>query len=158
MLAKGNIAYEKTKQVKWTSPASVAAYFTDLMLLYTVEGIASALLYGQLPEDDDAEDWAAWVATRTADSLVAGIPFVREIPGSRYAGGNTPLGQFGKDLYELGIQIGQGEADEAARKALYNVAGTAFHIPSGQFGRTLEAIWFEDDPEWWEDISGVKDD
>lgn len=157
MLAKGNLAYEKTKNTNFRRPSEVLSYFTDLVLLYTVEGIASALLYAQLPEDDDAEDWAAWVALRTADSIVSGVPFVREIPSSRFSGGNTPIGAFAKDSYELAVQLGQGEPDEAMRKALYNVTGTAFHIPSGQLGRTLEAIWFEDDPEWWEYISGVKD-
>jgi hypothetical protein len=157
MLAKGNLAYEKTKNTNFKSPSQVIAYFTDLVLLYTVEGIASALLYAQLPEDDDAEDWASWVALRTADSIVSGVPFVREIPSSRFSGGNTPVGSFGKDLYELGVQIGQGEPDEAAFRAFSNVMGTAFHLPTGQAGRTLEAIWFEDDPEWWEYISGVKD-
>jgi len=156
MLAKGNIAYEKTAQTKWRKASSVAEWATDMILLFTVEGIASALLYGQLPDDDDAEDYAAWVALRTADSIVSGIPFVREIPSSRFAGGNTPLGSFAKDSYDLWTQIAQGENDEAARKALYNVTGTAFHLPSSQMGRTFEAIWSEDDPEWWEFVTGER--
>ncbi len=156
MLAKGNIAYEKTKATKWRKASSVAEWATDMILLFTVEGIASALLYGQMPEDDEAEDYAAWVALRTADSIVSGIPFVREIPSSRFSGGNTPLGSFAKDSYDLWAQIAQGENDEAARKALYNVVGTAFHLPSSQMGRSFEAIWSEDDPEWWEFVTGER--
>lgn len=156
MLAKGNIAYEKTRSTNFRKPSEVLAYFTDLVLLYTVEGIASALLYSQFPEDD--EDMAKWVGLRTLDSIQAGIPFVREIASSKFSGGNTPLGAFAHDLYDLGIQIEQGEPDAAMRRALYNVTGTALHIPSGQLGRTLESIWFEDDPNWYEYISGVRDE
>ena len=158
MLAKGNIAYEKTKNTNFRSPTEVALYVSDLILLFTVEGMASALLYGQLPEDDEPEDIAKWIALHTAESVFAGIPLVRDVPGARFKGGTTPLGVFTNDMWQFLLQSGEFEADRAWRKAFYNVSGTAFHIPSSQLGRTLEAVWFEDDAEWWEYISGVRRD
>ena len=128
-----------------------------MILLFTVEGIASALLYSELPEDDDPEDIAAWVAWRTLESIGSGIPFVREVPSARFEGGNTPIGSFAYDSFGLWEQLAQGENDKAARKALANVVGTAFHLPTGQFGRSLETmIWAEDDPNAWEYISGER--
>lgn len=157
MLAKGNLAYEKGKSTNYRKPSEVAALLTDLVLLYVVEGMASALLYSSLPESDEPEDVIWWAAKETGLSVLSGVPFVREVPQSRFAGGNTPLGSFAHDLFTLVTQAAEGEPDAAARKALYNVTGTAFHLPMGQLGRTLETIWFEDDPEFWEYISGVRE-
>ena len=110
-----------------------------------------------IPESDEPEDVIWWAAKETGLSVLSGVPFVREVPQSRFAGGNTPLGSFAHDLFTLVTQAAEGEPDAAARKALYNVTGTAFHLPMGQLGRTLETIWFEDDPEFWEYISGVRE-
>jgi len=155
MLAKGNIAYEKTANTNFRSPAQFAAWLSDMILLFTVEGIASALLYSELPEED--ESVAAWVAWRTLESAGSGIPFIREVPSARFEGGNTPIGSFAYDSFDLWEQLAQGENDKAARKAFANVVGTAFHLPTGQIGRSVEtAIWAEDDPNAWEYISGER--
>ncbi|KPK74248.1 MAG: hypothetical protein AMJ84_00225 [Acidithiobacillales bacterium SM23_46] len=162
MLAKGNIAYEKTKNTNFRKPSQILYWSMDMILLFTVEGIASYLLYGRLPEEDDEGDelkrWAKWTAAATADSIVSGIPFVREIPSQRYGSGSTPIGAFAKDLFNVWVQAEQGEADEALRKALVNAVGTATHLPSSQTNRVLDAIWDEDDTELLEYITGPKDD
>jgi hypothetical protein len=157
MLAKMNIAYEKTKITDFKNPAQVAAYATDLILLFVVEGIASALLYGQLPDDDEPEDWAWWVAQKSAESVVSGIPFVREVPAAAFGGGNTPLGAFAKDAWELGVQLRQGEADEALRRKFINTSGTLLHLPASQTDRFFDVVWDEEDTEWYDWILGKRE-
>lgn len=158
MLAKGNIAYEKTGTTDFRKPTQVAAYVGDLILLYTVEGIASAIIYGQWPDDtDEPEDWAWWAAEKTLESIVSGIPFVREIPGSKFGGGNTPIGSFLHDAWDLNVQVMQGDMDSALRKKFITTTGTLFHYPSSQTNRFFDAVWSEDDPEWYEYIVGDRD-
>lgn len=157
MLAKSNIAYEKGVALKRKPTLKGAVFFaTDLLLLYTMEGIAAALIYDQLPDEDDDEEWGWWVAKATLDSAVSGIPFVREIPAAKFGGGNTAIGSLGDDIYSLGQQIAQGEIDEALLKNLNNVGGTLFHYPSSQTNRLLDAYWAEDDPEFYEWFTGVR--
>ena len=158
MLAKGNLAYEKTKGTDFKSPAAVASYVGDLILLFTVEGMASALLYGQLPEnDDDPEDWAWWAAEKTLDSALSGVPFVREIPAARFGGGNTSIGNLANDIWKFGEQISQGEVDQALVRAGINTFGTLGHLPASQPNRVMDVMWSEEEAEWYEWILGKQD-
>lgn len=160
MLRKGNIAYEKVQGVKKNpTPSNIAMLMTDLVLLYMVEGIASALIYGRLPDfddDDDAEELAAWVAIATLDSVVAGIPLLREVSVARYGSGNTPVGAVTKDMWDLIMQTKQGEADAAFWKTGMKVGGTLFHLPASQTNRAIDAI-MSDDPELHEYVTGKRD-
>lgn len=159
MLAKGNIAYEKTKTTNFRKPSQVAKYTADMFLLFTVEGIASAILYGRLPdEDDEPEDWATWVAAVTADSAISGVPYARELLAAKYGGGNTPVGVFLNDSWRLIEQAGQGEADAAAIDAFLDVVGTATHTPTGQISKTFKAIWVDEDTELYEYLLGPRKD
>jgi hypothetical protein len=45
--------------------------------------------------------------------------------------------RYFSDLYRLGTQVEQGELDEAFWKALADVAGTTFKLPSTQGVRTV---------------------
>ncbi len=157
MLAKGNIAYEKTKTTDFTKPGQVAAYTFDLFLLFTVEAVASAWLYGRLPDDDDDEPWGWWLAKATVDSAFSGVPFVREIAAAKYGGGNTPIGSFSNDLYKLVQQAAQGEADEQFRRVAVNVIGTGLHLPASQTNRFIDVVWSEDDTEVYEWLLGERD-
>lgn len=157
MLAKGNIAYEKTKTTDFTKPGQVAAYTFDLFLLFTVEAVASAWLYGRLPDDDDDESWGWWLVKATADSAFSGVPFVREIAAAKYGGGNTPIGSFSNDLYKLVQQAAQGEADESFRRVAVNVIGTGLHLPASQTNRFIDVVWSEDDTEVYEWLLGERD-
>jgi hypothetical protein len=159
MLAKGNIAYEKTKTTNFRSPSQVAKYMADMFLLFTVEGMASAVLYGRLPEEDDEpEDWVKWAAVVTVDSAVSGVPYAREVLAAKYGGGNTPVGVFLNDSWRLIEQGAQGEADTAAVDAFLDVVGTATHTPTGQISKTFRAIWDDDDTELWEYLMGPSKD
>ena len=159
MLAKSNIAYEKHKDTDYKDPKQVTQLFFDLLMLYTVEGLASAWLYGRLPdEDDEPEDWAMWVAKATGESAITGVPFVREIAAARFGGGNTPIGVFSNDALRMIDQIAQGDADWAAIDSIADVVGTAAHLPTGQISKTGKTLWEEGlDGELSEYFTGPRD-
>jgi hypothetical protein len=155
MLAKGNIAYEKGINTNFRNPKEVMHFATDMALLFLIEGMASAYLYGQGPEEEE-NPWL-WAAEVTGESVLAGIPLVREFTSSRYASGNTPVGALFMDSYKFFEQAAQGEADEAAIKAGIKVTGTLFHLPASQPNRAVEAM-FKDDAEVYEYILGTTDE
>ena len=159
MQRKGNLAYRKTQELKEDmSILTATMYAIDMMLLFTAEGIASAMLYDHWDwEEDDPEKIALAAGKATLESLAAGIPFVREYQSALYGSGNTPLGGLGNDLVKLYIQAMQGEMDPALRKAFVNSMGTLFHLPSSQTNRLLEALIDEDDPEILEYFTGTRD-
>jgi hypothetical protein len=159
MQRKGNLAYMKTQELKEDmSIINATMYAIDMMLLFTIEGIASAMLYDRWDwEEEDPEKILLSAGKETLASIAAGIPFVREYQSAIYGSGNTPLGVLGNDLVKLYIQAMQGELDPALRKAFINSMGTLFHLPSSQTNRMLEALIDEDDPEILEYFTGTRD-
>ena len=159
MQRKGNLAYMKTQEVKEDLGIITATlYATDMLLLFTAEGIASAMLYDRWDwDEDDPEKILLAALKETALSVAAGIPFVREFQSAIYGSGNTPIGALGNDLVTLYIQGMQGEMDPALRKAFVNSMGTLFHLPASQTNRLLEALIDEDDPELLEYFTGTRD-
>lgn len=158
MLAKGNIAYEKGVRTDFRDPKQVVNFATDMVLLYTMEGIASAILYDRWPGDEDEDETTArWVLDATADSILSGIPMVREFSAAKYGSGNTPVGAVVKDSYDFIRQAEQGDMDEALVKAGIKVTGTLFHLPASQPNRAVEALFEEDGAEWYELILGVRE-
>jgi len=159
MQRKGNIAYMKTQEVKEDLNILTATkYATDMILLFTAEGIASAMLYDRWDwEEDDPAEILLAALKETAMSAAAGIPFVREYQSAIYGSGNTPLGGLSNDLVTLYIQAMQGQMDPALRKAFVNSMGTLFHLPASQTNRMLEALFDEDDPEILEYFTGTRD-
>jgi hypothetical protein len=159
MQRKGNLAYMKTQELKEDmSIINATLYAVDMLLLFTAEGIASAMLYNRWDwEEDDPEEIAIAAAKATLESIAAGIPFVREYQSAIYGSGNTPLGGLGNDLVTLYIQAMQGEMDPALREAFVKSFGTIFHLPASQTNRMLEALIDEDDPEILEYFTGTRD-
>jgi len=160
MLAKGNIAYEKTKMTDFKDPKQAAFFLSDMVLLFAVEGMASALLYGDWPEEDDEGDKniVSWGASATLESIASGVPMVREYSGAKYGSGTTPIGALTVDLFKALEQIGQLEADEAAMKSIVKATGTMFHLPASQTNRFIEALFKEEDTELHEWFLGVDED
>lgn len=161
MLRKQGIFYEKAVKFRRDpSLANAAGFATDFMLLFVIEGIASQLIYGNWPGDDDDEidalELARWTAVATADSIISGIPIVREVGTARYGSGNTPLGTVTKDIYDLMIQTGQMEIDEALIKTGVKVGGTLLHLPASQTNRIIEAA-IADEAEFDEYIFGTRE-
>ena len=161
MLAKGNIAYEKGVDTNFKDPKQVAMFLSDMVLLFAVEGMASALLYGDWPEDEDEDgdvDVISWAATATVESIASGIPMVREYSGAKYGSGTTPIGALTVDMWKSIEQLSQGELDEAAVKSVVKTTGTMFHLPASQFNRAVEAAFKEDDTDLHEWIMGVDEE
>jgi hypothetical protein len=157
MLAKGNIAYEKGKITNFKDPKQAVGFAVDMVLLFAIEGMASALLYGNWPGDEDEDETVlGWAATATVESIASGIPMLREYTGARYGSGNTPIGSVTVDLWKTLEQLGQGEADEAAIKQTVKFTGTLFHLPSSQVNRAVEAMFKEGDASLGEYLLGVE--
>ena len=157
MLAKGNIAYEKGSRTDFKNPAQVVQFATDMMLLFMMEGIASSLLYDRWPGDEDEDETiVGWTAKVTVDSILSGIPLIREYSAAKYGSGNTPVGALVNDAYKFVQQSEQGEADEAWVKAGVKVTGTLLHLPASQTNRAVEAL-FKDDAEWYEYVLGDRE-
>jgi len=157
MLAKGNIAFEKGVALKKRpTPTNVILFLTDMMLLYTMEGLAAAAIYGRWPDDDDDDSFLEFAAKETALSVVSGIPLLREGPGAMYGGGNTPIGALAHDMFDLYVQIGQREMDDTLRRKAVNVGGVLLHLPASQTNRLIDALESEDETEWYQYLTGPK--
>jgi hypothetical protein len=156
MLAKGNIAYEKYQITDFKNPNQVIGFASDMVLLFLMEGMASALLYGDWPDED--ENFVAWAGAATIESIASGIPIVREYSGAKYGSGNTPIGAMTVDVWKSLEQVGQGELDEPMVKSLVKAAGTMFHLPASQTNRFVEAAFKEGDTELHEWMLGVDEE
>jgi hypothetical protein len=160
MLAKGNIAYEKGAGfAKKPTLAGAAHLAADLMMLYTVEAMMAAAIRGQWPDEDEEEPWMWWLTKESLASAVSGVPYVREVPSARYGSGNTPIGGLAKDMWDLGVQVGQGEIDDTLLKELNNVGGTLLHYPSSQTNRAIDAMWRDAEGEevpFYEYVTGKR--
>ena len=158
MARKGNLAYMKGVELGRDLSFKNSVFFaTDMLLMFTLEGIASAWIYGRWDWEDDPEELMLQALKETANSVAAGIPFVREVPSAAFGSGNTAIGGLSKDLFTLYVQAQQGEMDPALRKAFVNSFGTIFHLPASQTNRLLEALIDEDDPELLEYFTGTRD-
>ena len=160
MLAKGNIAYEKGVRTNFKDPKQFAYFVSDMLLLFTIEGIASALLYGQWPGDDDKDESVlGWMAGATLESMAAGIPIIRDFASAKYGGGTTPASSLVIDTYKFYEQVEQLEFDETLVKSGVKVTGTMLHLPSSQFNRAVEAAFkdAEGDAAWYEYLIGAKE-
>jgi hypothetical protein len=158
MLRKGNIAYLKTSEFRRDkSFLGAVGLSMDMLMLYTLEGLAAAWIYGNWPDEDDDEGMLKFTAEQTALSVLSGIPFARETGTAIFGSGNTPLGGLTNDLADLYVQAMQGQPDKAAREAFVKSFGTMFHLPASQTNRLLEALLDEDDPEIWEYFTGTRD-
>ena len=159
MQRKGGIAYMKTQELKDDlSFTNATLYAVDMLLLFTLEGVASSMIYGRWDwDEDDPSELLLSALKETGLSAAAGIPFVREFQTAQYGSGNTPIGGLTNDLFTLYVQALQGEMDPALRKAFVNSFGTLFHLPASQTNRLLEALIDEDDPELLEYLTGTRD-
>lgn len=138
--AKLNVAYARTGQTNFRNPLQVASWATDMALLFTVEAVLAAIIRGQLPDDDDEfwQNFGLMAVRESVGTFAAGVPGVRELWSA--AVGFNSGGVFGAAARSTGKvveQLSQGEADDAAFRALANFFGIFFRIPgTGQIGKT----------------------
>lgn len=148
MFAKGNLAYGEVGKMRRDITGFNAASFTaafsgvvNLGLLFTVEAIFYNLIKGTLPDQDEDEGWAEFLAKETALSMFGTLPVVRDA-ASAYQGFDA--GAYGSILTTFTRpleQIEQGEVDKALVRSLTNAAGVVYGLPSTQVNRAIDAWW-----------------
>ena len=96
-------------------------------------------------EDWDEEHWQASVGKAVANSLTGHFFALRELQfgGRSYSG---PVGTRSiADAYKLIEQTRQGELDDGFRRALINIAGSWYGLPSAQINRSWDGFEALDD-------------
>lgn len=147
MFAKGNVAYERIGKTNFKDPVAVFSLAADMALLFTFEAILYSAVKGGLPDDDEDEpqDWAAWLASQTAFSALSTLPLLREVSGA--AQGFSGGGIFGSSIETLVrpfTQAKQGEFDKPLVKAFVDAGGVLLHLPSSQTKAVIDGIFDAD--------------
>jgi hypothetical protein len=145
MLAKGNAAYELTRQTNFRSLSQALRWSGNMTSLFVIEGLIAAALRGALPDDKDDDGWfddvALWSVKDAATSLFGTLPGLGSMSGNlRGYDSSGPIGGSLTLLYKLVEQIRQGDADKALRQQAVNLTGVATGIPAGQINKTLDAV------------------
>lgn len=148
-----NLSAESVRRTKFRDPISVAHMASDMLLLWTVPAVLSALLRTLMQGDDeDDESFATRMIGEQLSYLVAPFIGVREVGGA-LNGFNQYSGPAGTRVFDslakLKVQLEQGELDESALRAFNAVGGILFHWPATQVDRTvrgIEAVINEDAP------------
>lgn len=147
MFAKGNIAYERTMATNFKDPVQVMSLAADYALLFTLEATLYAAVKGGLPgeDDDEPEDWAAWLAKQTMFSAMSTVPLFREFAGTLQGyGGGGVIGSAIETLSRPFVQAGQGEYDKSAVKAFMDAGGVLLHLPSAQTKMVVDGLFEQD--------------
>ena len=125
------------------SKAKLAA---DLMMIYVVPTVLTAMLKSALIPGDDDDDLAKKLAKEQISFLLGLFVGGREmaqlaniITGDRFYGYTGPSGLRPiDDTYKFAQQAAQGEIDHAFVRASINLLGDVFGIPSAQINRTIK--------------------
>lgn len=133
------------------TPTSKAKFAADMLLLYTVPAVLGALIKDALTPgdagDDDPEKLFKKLAGEQLSFLLGLVVVGREFGelGKTLVGASDrPRDYAGPagvraivDAYQFGKQATQGEFDDSFRKALINLSGDLFGLPSAQINRTI---------------------
>lgn len=153
MMAKVNVAYDRTRVTDFKSFGQSARWAMDMVSLFTLEGVLVAIVRAGLPEDDDEEDnlfersgtvvddWVGLVTVETLGSLLGGVPGLAQMFSELR--GYDAKGTVARAWQAVGRaveQAKQGELDAAAIKSGVNVAGVVTGAPSSQINKTISAI------------------
>src|SRR3546814_20283317 len=99
MLAKGNIAYERTRVTDFRKPAQALKWGGDMVPLFAVEALITTAMRGNWPDDDDQDGvvdaLAQLTAVETHCGEVGGIPGLGSVSGSlRGFGSGATVGTY----------------------------------------------------------------
>jgi hypothetical protein len=146
-----NLNVETVRRTDLRDPASVGLMAVDLLLLNAAPVLFAVALKNMMKggcDWGDTECLVEKVAQEQISFLMGQMVVLREVAvaGQAVIGGDAygyqgPAGlRFFSDLYKLGTQVEQGDADFAAFKAANSVAGALLHYPAGQINSTLDGI------------------
>src|SRR3546814_12138272 len=79
MLAKGNIAYERTRVTDFRKPAQALKWGRDMVTLFAVEALITTAIRGNWPDDDDEAGILDALALLTAEETFFGV--IGGLPG-----------------------------------------------------------------------------
>ncbi|MFZ5565976.1 MAG: hypothetical protein ACOY95_03135 [Pseudomonadota bacterium] len=132
------------------SDQSVGAKAVDLVLVNAVPAMLSVLLGAMLVPggEDDPEKLAKKYLVEQTSFIFGQMIGFREIAQLGAAFNGEPGGDYGgavgtrmaADILKVAKQVGQGEMDDALRKAIVNAAGDIFRLPSAQINRTVTGV------------------
>lgn len=153
MIAKGNLAYEKTRNTNFKDPKSLAKWGGAFTMIFVLEAMLAGLLRGQVPDDEDddgtaVDDIAKYAAKQTGLSLLGVVPYANNL-GSELQGfrGGTPVNELFKRTAAVIRQVEQGEVDKALIMSGSDALGVAFGFPSGQANIAIDAYFRASDGE-----------
>jgi hypothetical protein len=151
-----NIGAERVAKTSLKNPIEVLSLAIDFLLLYSVpSALAYALKEAVSGDDDDEEEIAKRLAIEQISymtGMMVGVreftPFVNQLAAAAldtkapfattYQG---PAGaRFISEMQKFGQQAAQDEWDRAFLRAVVNVGGILFHLPSAQVNRTIDGI------------------
>jgi hypothetical protein len=145
-----NLNVEAVRRTSFKSPSQVAMLATDLVLLNSVPVLFSVALKELLKGEcgEDLECLTKKLGHEQLGFLFGQMVLLREMgvaidvaAGGQGFGYQGPAGlRFFADLYKLGQQANQGDADMAFFKAANQVGGALLHYPAGQINATVEGI------------------
>ena len=111
--------------------------------------LRDALTAGDATDEDDWEGLAKRLAASQLDYLMGLFVGVRELsaaakkavglPGWSSYDGPAGLRAL-SDITRLGVEVGQGEADEGLGKAILSTTGTVFGLPSAQIAKFVDGV------------------
>lgn len=146
-----NLSVEATKATNFSDPVQVVGLAGKYMLLWMIPALMGTLLKNLLTGADWDPDKLAKKAIGDQIAYMMGMMVgLRDIAGAAqtvtgtnefttgYAGPSG--GRFFGEVYKLAMQVHQGDVDMPLIKALDNVVGILFKLPSGQINRTVEGI------------------
>lgn len=125
---------------------SKAKLVADLMMIYVVPTVLTALMKSALIPGDDDEDLAKKLAKEQISFLLGLFVYGREMTqlaniatGDRFYGYAGPSGLRPiDDVFKFVQQAVQGEFDSTFVRASVNLLGDAFGLPSAQINRTIK--------------------
>ena len=144
-----NLTLESFGKTNFKNPIDIGRLGVDLLMLYTVPAILGFALREAVNlavggEEPDEEELIDGLIREQLTYMMGTMVGVREFatvfdPRFGYSG---PAGvRFISEVERLGTQIGQGELDDALRKAALNVSGMLLHFPAGQVNRIIDGIY-----------------
>jgi hypothetical protein len=150
---KMNIAMQRADQTNFKDANEVAKLVGDYVVLFFFDAIITALILGQLPDDDDEDktkEYAMYFLSQGLSNATAGLPGLDLVAGQLAGYGSTPgavkeLTELGKFGYNTG-KILTGNTDENFNWHSYaksSVTAAAFGVRAGT-GLTLPAAQIND--------------
>jgi hypothetical protein len=161
-LAFGIDARDAVRERDLEAVPDLAARF---LWLNIVPALASALLAGNWPDDD--EDEGAWVIGQLLKAQFQGIPIARDIAGALESGFGysfTPAEGFGRSVVSLSRDVGRVAEGEETKRMTRNFLETVGYATGKVPGQLATSTQFlvdvgagDEDPEtaaeWWRGIT-----